>query len=105
MDEPEFDADGYPTDRTLEEVEHWPIERGFDRLLAFVQRAWRYEPYFHRTQRRYYVSTAGWSGNESLMGALGRNYIFWAVCFIQERKGGHFIFEVPPLARKGKEES
>lgn len=104
--EPTFDADGYPTDATLRVIRRWKIDDTDDceRLLEYVQKAWRYPTYFvrderrsrdgisRRATRRWSVSTAGWSGNESLIDALQRNYLFWALCWVEHRRGGHFVF-------------
>lgn len=98
ISEPTFDADGYPTEATLGEIERWPcigVERKME-MLAFVQRAWRYPEYFHQDGPRFYVSTGGWSGNESLIGAMQNNHLFWSMCAMQWTRGGHYIFEVTP---------
>lgn len=109
MLEPEFDAEGYPTDATLECIVSWPID-GYDdcaALLAFVQKAWNWDTYFvrmgrrfrpwpgaHDLRRRYHVSTGGWSGNESLISAMEGNFMFWTLTWENSRRGGHYIFEV-----------
>lgn len=104
--EPTFDADGYPTDETLEIVQTWSITTLDDceALLLYVQRAWRYPTYFTRHARRirewkvgslkrkWSVSTGGWSGNESLISALEANYIFMALCWRSSRRGGHYEY-------------
>jgi hypothetical protein len=43
---------------------------------------------------RYNISTGGWSGNESIIGALQSNSLLWALTWVQSRRGGHYIFEV-----------
>lgn len=107
MDAPELDVEGYPTEATLEAVRHWQVN-GFadaERLLRFVQQAWWGGKDFCRPrprrvrdwpggplERRWDVHTVGWSGNESLIGALHDNYLFWMFCFESERRGGHFEF-------------
>lgn len=107
--EPEFNAEGYPTDATLECIVSWKIDDYEDcaTLLAFVQKAWHWPSYFtkapnrHRPwpgartlERRYTVSTGGWSGNESLIAAMESNFMFWTLTWESSRRGGHYIFEV-----------
>ena len=80
MIEPEFDADGYPTETTLKLIENWP-HTNFVELIEFVKKAWRYPHYFmmdEQDENLLCVSTGGWSGNESLIGAMKANVVFWA---------------------------
>lgn len=105
-----IDEYDYPTDAQLRRVRRWKIEQNsdFDALMTFVRSLWwspewgwsvdarRVREYKSGPlQRRYRVSTGGWSGNESLIDALRRNFIFWAVCWRSSRRGGHYVFEVP----------
>jgi hypothetical protein len=103
MSEPEMDEDGYPTEETLSVVTKW--EGDFTELLKYVSKAWRYYPdywtekdgvsrIFEEPVRRYHISTAGWSGNESLISALRRNRVFWMMHWEQSNRGGHYIFEI-----------
>lgn len=104
--EPTFDSDGYPTPETLETVKKWDCIGRENKLalLAYVHKAWWAPEYFRIENDRYYVSTVGWSGNEDLIIALERNFLFWGMCWVQSRCGGHYIFEVdepddlPPAA-------
>jgi hypothetical protein len=97
--EPTFDKDGYPTDETLRIVREWKHENRFNNLMAFVRDAWKYDG-FNTTLREdgkafvYTVHTFGWSGNEELIGALSGNQLFWALCWQESRRGGHYRFEV-----------
>lgn len=109
MKTPTFDSDGYPTDATLRVIEKWPITELSDTqgLMDYVRQAWKYPDYFtadkRRTRewkgaplkRRYHVSTGGWSGNESLISALEKNFVFWMLTWVAHRRGGHYIFELP----------
>lgn len=105
--EPTFDSEGYPTDETIQHIREWKGD--FHELMAFVRKVWTYkdagfweehdvkagDPYVWEVARRQYnISTAGWSGNESLVEALRANTAFWFMCWVQERKGGHYIFEI-----------
>ncbi len=105
---PTFDAEGYPTEETLKTIREWPSGRGwaFLDLMEYVRRVWKYgEPYFNSQDtvddlfpdtptKRYAISTGGWSGNEDIIGALKENRLFWAMCWMEERRGGHYIFEL-----------
>ena len=42
-----------------------------------------------------YISTAGWSGNESIIYAMQNNKsMLWNLTWVQSRRGGHHIFEL-----------
>lgn len=110
MNEPTFDADGYPTEETLDAIRHWEwrgdVFGTMASLLEFCQKAWHYPDYFIRGKRRYRtfkggtqlhrlwtVHTGGWSGNEDIIAALREHEAFWMICFVEWRRGGHFKFE------------
>lgn len=98
-----FDADGYPTDATEKTVAAWPFGK-FAELMDYVKQAWRYADWGWSEEdavdddgakiRRFHISTAGWSGNEALIGAMRDNFIFWSQCWVQANRGGHYVFEI-----------
>lgn len=109
MDEPTFDVNGYPTDETLDAIEHWPINKASDAeaLMDFIGRAWSYPDYWRkqdhwrdqsrygiasRTVYRYTFSTGGWSGNESLVTALEHNVLAQMLGAYSWRVGGHYEY-------------
>lgn len=94
-DEPTFDAGGYPTYETEATIMDWPFEQGYHSLMAYIARAWKYPDYFRNEGEYYRISTGGWSGNESLMWALEKNRVFWALCWESSTIGGHYVFTVP----------
>lgn len=114
--EPTFDANGYPTDDTLRTLRELPHARGFGALMRFVKRAWRYhdmvEPSLSATawarspqsacgdDEWWSVSTGGWSGNESIIAALEANQVFWTMCWFGSRRGGHYVFHIPPVSTR-----
>ena len=105
--EPEMDADGYPTAKTLRIIKKWPIKSNFaiQDLLDFCRKAWRYPDYFgkpHGTgiERKVNISTAGWSGNEDIIEALRENRPFWIFCWLESRRGGHYKFLVHPFVKQ-----
>jgi len=87
----------YPSEQDLEQIRKWrAFERGeCEALLAFVHDLWWHPEYFERDGDEYRISTAGWSGNEDLIGALGDNFIFWSRCWQSHRRGGHYVFVLP----------
>jgi hypothetical protein len=101
MTEPTFDTDGYPTEETLDVIRKWEYnsERGFADLLAYVRGAWKYGDEYVKGSYggefvyKYEMHTFGWSGNEDLIGALKDNTLFWALCWQESRRGGHYKFE------------
>jgi hypothetical protein len=103
-----LDEDGYPTERTLWALEKWPWDdaKGW---FAFLRNVWHLadwgwheldepkelsNPLFPEAVHRYHLSTAGWSGNESLIRAMEANDMLWATTWVQSRRGGHYIFEI-----------
>jgi hypothetical protein len=108
-EEDPLDEDGYPTEGTLWAIAHWPWDdsRGW---FSFLQKVWYMADWgWHETEesrnaasdgrgervRRYRLSTAGWSGNESLVQAMKENEMLWHFTWVQSRRGGHYIFEDP----------
>lgn len=111
MRHPTFDSDGYPTDETLDAIRDWPHEdlRG---LVSFAKEAFegggnygwfenqasRIEPAFHDGYvddgHWWCCATGGWSGCESVIGALQENRIFWFMCWRASLRGGYFEFHV-----------
>ena len=105
-----LDDDGYPTEDALEAIEiwHWDDARGWFKFIEgiwyFYDWGWREEDephewhrldqYKDKTVHRYYISTAGWSGNESIIRAMQNNSMMWHLNWVQSRRGGHYIFEL-----------
>ncbi len=102
MIEPAFDSSGYPTDETLEAIEKWSYS-DFRGLMKFVVKAWHWPDMITMSSildengQHWQVSTGGWSGNESIIVALQANFMFWAMCWVSSRRGGHYEFEVKPI--------
>lgn len=100
MIHPSFDGDGYPTDETLKVIREWDYN-DFAGFVQYLSEAWRYPEYFRVEVETdgdsaliINASTGGWSGNEDIIGALRDNVMFWALCWEQSRRGGHYIFRV-----------
>ncbi len=101
MQEPLRDEDGYPTEAALQIIEiwHWRDVPGW---FAFIKSMWAYADwgwseqdttYKDKPIREYHISTAGWSGNESIIRAMQKNYMLWHDTWVQSRRGGHYIFK------------
>jgi hypothetical protein len=106
-----LDVDGYPTEASLRRIRKWDFEDGYRPMMEFVRSIWwaadwgwhesgrrpaEIHTATHRAGSRYYqISTGGWSGNESIIGALEANHMFMALCWERSRKGGHYLFAVP----------
>lgn len=89
-----LDDEGYPTDAALDVIRLWPFTdaKGWFR---FIESIWHLADWgWKERNNEYHISTAGWSGNESIIGAMQENHVMWTLNWIQSRRGGHYIFEV-----------
>ena len=100
--------DEYPNDVEVKVVAEWKINNLADctKLLEYVRTLWKYadrgywivekgnEEHMLYTKTVYSISTGGWSGNETLIGALESNWAFWTLCWYSSCRGGHYKFEV-----------
>jgi len=111
LDDADFlDEDGYPTEHALEVIEkwHWNDAKGWFKFIKGIWylHSWGWkeidEPhewsqadqYKDKIVHRYYISTAGWSGNESIIRAMQNNSMMWHLNWVESRRGGHYIFEL-----------
>lgn len=96
-----MDPDGYPDDTELQRIAEWPYT-DFPALMEYVRERWKYAEDGYWTKdgtATYLVSTAGWSGNESIIGALQDNQMFWIMCWYRSERGGHYKFKLPKVKR------
>lgn len=49
------------------------------------------------------LATGGWSGNESIIGALQKNWLWWAMCWQSSHHGGLYFFQFDSDAPDGHE--
>lgn len=95
-----FDEDGYPSEESLWIIENWTYELPTIELFDFIRSLWYLRSFgWHEFinengKQEYNLSTAGWSGNESIINALEKNWLVWDEAWEQSRRGGHYIFEV-----------
>lgn len=84
----------YPSEEALELIEHWPHDKAKE-LLEAVRGIWMYATsgYWNVDEvGAIHASTAGWSGNESIISAMEKNIMIWSQVWIANRRGGHYIF-------------
>ena len=89
-----MDEHGYPDKNELETIKNWQMQDGWHELMKYVRERWAYSDYFRSEGNTYFLSTAGWSGNEDLIQALNENFMFWSICWQSSRRGGHYEFTV-----------
>mgnify|MGYP001558197779 CR=1 FL=1 len=89
-------SDEYPSEDQLDAIEVWTRENGWSALLEYVKALWWAADWgWTQDGWTYHISTGGWSGNESLIEAMRKNRLFWGECWIESRRGGHFVFLAP----------
>ena len=94
MKEPTFDADGYPSDETIEAIEKWPVN-DFVNCLKFAEKAYQKHYGVWKKQDGWIkIATGGWSGNESIVYAL-QNQIYWKAFWLAKTIGGAYYIRDP----------
>lgn len=100
-----LDLAGYPTPDALRLIENWHHEYAVT-WFEFIHSmwyasdwGWQSEVVPHRFREgrnvmKFDVSTAGWSGNESIVKSMQKNEMLWWKTHYQTRRGGHYIFEL-----------
>lgn len=99
------DQDGYPTDDELSKLEKWDGIKDPFGLVKFLKEIWHWSDWGITERKgktefakkpclKLYLSTGGWSGNESIIKVLRENW-FWFMFWVCSRRGGHYEFEIP----------
>lgn len=88
-----FDVDGYPTQEALLEVARFDAVKDVKLFLGLIRSLWRYPDRFVLTDQELYLSTGGWSGNESVISAMEENFFFY-IAHSQWKRGGHYWFDL-----------
>jgi len=96
--------DGYPTQQELKTIKEWDFAKDPLGLVDYIQKLWFYpdrailsnvvDEVTGREVFQFYLSTGGWSGNETVIQTL-RETFFWKFFWQQSRKGGHYWFYIP----------
>lgn len=106
-----LDEEGYPTDESFEIIKtwHWSDAQGW---FEFIEDLWAYSDFGYwkesestdevsgKATKQYNISTAGWSGNESIIRAMQENEMLWFLNWVQSRRGGHYIFELRKIVNE-----
>lgn len=101
MIHPTFDRSGYPTEATLRRIRLWPFgdQAGF---WSFVKAAWQDNGKIRMSQNRIDLITGGWSGNESIVHAIGESMI-GSYSWESSHRGGLHRYEIErPKTKKRK---
>ncbi len=91
--------DRYPEEEEIQKIIDWDY-KDFLGLMEYVEDLWKYPQYWDTIpisgcyKVRYKISTGGWSGNEDIISALESNRMFWAMCWENSKRGGHYEFIV-----------
>lgn len=100
-----IDGDGYPTEEALLRIARFDTTEGdIEKFLDLVQAVWSYPDRFCRSKNKktLYLSTGGWSGNESVIKAMKQNF-FWFIAHSKWQRGGHYWFDLKPyMLKRGK---
>jgi len=90
----------YPSEEALEFVKNFDVKKfGCLALAEFIENIW-WNPEFGfsitdgEKKKTLRLSTGGWSGNEEIICVMKENVIFWSICWVLTRRGGHYEFEI-----------
>jgi len=93
-----LDADGYPSDETLNEIASYcgDCDALLERISPLIKGHGRVERSRYCCADGYFwiIATGGWSGCESVIQALQQNRIFWGECWYKSMRGGYYEFIV-----------
>lgn len=88
-----LNKDGYPTQEALLEVARFDAVKDVDGYINLIESLWKYPDRFVLKGNKLYMSTGGWSGNESVIEAMRQNFFFF-FAHTQWKRGGHFWFSL-----------
>ena len=97
--------DGYPTEGELNTIQNFDlIKEDVKHLVTFIKTIWWAPDWGFKLSGkkvlRLELHTGGWSGNEEIIGALHRNFLFWSMYWVQSRRGGHYYFRIKKINKR-----
>ena len=88
----------YPSEQILKIIREFDISKPIKELISLIEGEWEFADvgYFslYKTKKKVYLQlhTAGWSGNEDLIGAFEK--IKWiGIFWVKSTRGGHYWYE------------
>jgi len=96
-----FDENGYPDNTTISEIESFDmnmmVPTNISYYLKLIWDNWEYPNTswkYNKNTGCLQISTCGWSGNEEVVAAMKRNYLFWTLFWYGSKRGGHYWFRI-----------
>ena len=94
-----LDENGYPDEQSLEQIANWDLgTKDIYGLLDLIKENTNWADRQIGVKGKRVISfayhTGGWSGNEDVIEALGRNVFFWSLFWYKSKRGGHFYFKI-----------
>ncbi len=87
----------YPTEAELRKISKWGSDAWWADLMEYVEGLWDASGVgcYTRNGRTWTLHTGGWSGCEDILVALQKNFLFWSMCWVSSRRGGHVVLRLP----------
>lgn len=94
----------YPTEQELKEIETLggilfekpQTDLKFNEFIEQLQELWYFDTYIEYEEENnkwtLELHTAGWSGNESIIGVI-QDTMFWFLYWQKSERGGHYYFK------------
>jgi hypothetical protein len=92
---------GYPDDNELEKISAWGVSDPHG-WLQYCQSLWHWGDSMYRFkvdgkgEETFEFLTGGWSGNESIIGAMEQNAVLWGLTWELSQRGGRHVFKFDP---------
>ena len=92
---PVIDIDGYPTEETVEFLEHWQNFKDAKEAMDFALKALKKLCYATVKQENnyIYIATGGWSGCEDIIRAMKDNIWIINLKIVSTCGGGHYYVD------------
>jgi hypothetical protein len=84
----------YPDDNELDTIKNWKVTdiASFHFLMGYIETLWHWNGLFKFEDKKYTLITGGWSGNESIIGAMQENIMLWMMYWESSYRGGKHVF-------------